>query len=407
MKKLAFLLLFIFAFSCQGTTNQSKTTLKCENSTLLAKGKGFEIRLSDYRYVQTLLNPKAKKYFSSHKQDLLNRIINRKVVLRYVIDSGLAKKYGIDKQMQDFKERYLSRLYVSKLASKMAGRITEKEIKERFKELFPKKSTENMTGYDRAFIRNEIFVKKYDKAVQKIYRDIREKIKLKGNVATYDGISVELDKKLDPKRRLDVATKLVSRKYFYNKAVSEGLNKDKEFQRAFNGMYEMKAKAVFLKEISKGITVSDDEAKKYYEEHKDEFSMPERAKAVVFLVKSEKKAKEIEKELEKKSWKKVAREYGKFRLKPKTYFKGKNDPIGTLIFLTKKKLLVAQVSEGTFAVIKVLERLPEKRITYADAAKYIKLRLKREKSKEKLKEKLDELRKTYNVKIFEQNLVCL
>ncbi|MDI6637384.1 MAG: peptidyl-prolyl cis-trans isomerase [Bacillota bacterium] len=48
---------------------------------------------------------------------------------------------------------------------------------------------------------------------------------------------------------------------------------------------------------SKDVTVSDDEVKKYYEEHKDEFKEPEQVRARHILVKDEKTAKEIEKEL--------------------------------------------------------------------------------------------------------------
>ena len=48
---------------------------------------------------------------------------------------------------------------------------------------------------------------------------------------------------------------------------------------------------------SKDVTINDDEVKKYYEEHKDEFKEPEQVRARHILVKDEKTAKEIEKEL--------------------------------------------------------------------------------------------------------------
>ena len=172
MKRLLILIFPLIILSCQGKTAEKKH-VHCSNSTVLAEGMGFKISLADYRYVQTLLNPRAKKFFLSHKEDLLDRMINRKVVLLYVRDSGLAKKYGLERDMEAFKKRYLSRLYVSKLASRKAGKVTDKEIEERFKELFPKRKVESMTDYDRAFIRNELTVKKYDEAVQEIYRSIR------------------------------------------------------------------------------------------------------------------------------------------------------------------------------------------------------------------------------------------
>lgn len=48
---------------------------------------------------------------------------------------------------------------------------------------------------------------------------------------------------------------------------------------------------------SKDVTINEDEVKKYYDEHKDEFKEPEQVKARHILVKDEKTAKDIEKQL--------------------------------------------------------------------------------------------------------------
>lgn len=48
---------------------------------------------------------------------------------------------------------------------------------------------------------------------------------------------------------------------------------------------------------SKDVTVSDDEVKKYYDEHKEDFKEPEKVKARHILVKDEKAANEVRKEL--------------------------------------------------------------------------------------------------------------
>ncbi|MDI7248427.1 MAG: peptidylprolyl isomerase [Bacillota bacterium] len=48
---------------------------------------------------------------------------------------------------------------------------------------------------------------------------------------------------------------------------------------------------------SKDVTINEDEIKKYYDEHKDEFKEPEQVKARHILVKDEKTAKDIEKQL--------------------------------------------------------------------------------------------------------------
>ncbi|MGE5586563.1 MAG: peptidyl-prolyl cis-trans isomerase [Bacillota bacterium] len=48
---------------------------------------------------------------------------------------------------------------------------------------------------------------------------------------------------------------------------------------------------------SKDVTINEDEVKKYYDEHKDEFKEPEQVKARHILVNDEKTAKDIEKQL--------------------------------------------------------------------------------------------------------------
>ena len=67
MKRLLILVFPLIILSCQGKTVEKKH-VHCSNSTVLAEGKGFKISLADYRYVQTLLNPRAKKFFLSHKR---------------------------------------------------------------------------------------------------------------------------------------------------------------------------------------------------------------------------------------------------------------------------------------------------------------------------------------------------
>ena len=420
-KLLVISLLSSLLISCNtGTDTQNvskfrkeKKEVICSENTTLAIGDNIRITVGDYKYVKKLLNPKAKKFFTSHPEDLLERMINRRLVIRYLKDSGLAERYGLIEKMEEFKKEYLSRYYVSAEAGKRAKTIKEEAIVKRFKELFPDKDPSKMTEADRKFIRNELKVKAYDRAVEEIYDEVRKKVQFKKNgktlIASCCGIELKMPTKKDEKKAKEKLTEKFLTEYFYRKAVEKGYDKNLEFQRTFTEYFATKAIDIFRKELKKGIKVSDEEIKEFYDKNKDKFLMPEKAQAVVFYFNSKDKAMEAKKELASKDWKSVARRFGRFSAKPKYYYNDPKDPIGTLIFMSgnKENVIVADLGENRFVVVKILKVVPQKQITLTEAKNYIKLRLSREKLREKEKEFLKELKKKYHVKMQRENLSCI
>ncbi|TCK04632.1 peptidyl-prolyl cis-trans isomerase [Phorcysia thermohydrogeniphila] len=413
----ALLLVAFISTSCESGVQKAETKKEtvCTEDTLLASGKGIRITLGDYRYVEELLKPKAKDYFSKHPEDLLNRMINRRLVIKYVEDSGLAKKYGLDREIERFKKEYLSRYYVSLQAQEVAEKVTDEEIVKRFKELFPDKDPSKMTEGDRKFIRNELKVKKYDEAVRDIYASVEKKIAFTQKdgrvVASCCGIEVAAEGKDTSKLKEKLKKELLT-EYFYRKAVEKGYDKNPEFQRMLTEYYAGKAIEVFRKELRKKITVTEEEIKRFYEQNREKFKMPERAKAVVFYFRSKERAEKAKEELEKgKDWKQVARAFAQFTAKEKSYYNDPKDPVGTLIFMggDKKagKVLIADLGSNRYIVVKVLKFIPPKEITLTEARNYITLRLEGEKLREKEKELLKSLREKYGVKLFRENFECL
>ncbi len=426
---LRFLFLFsltaLFLLSCSqtekvGEAKSPVNTLKegktkvCNDETLLAKGKGIRITLADYKYTLTLLTPKAKEFFKSHPEDLLKRMINRRLVLLYIKEKGLASKYGLDKEMEDFKEDYLSRLFVSREAQRRVGKITQEEIVKRFKELFPNKDPSKMNSADKEFIENELKVKKYDEAVSSIYKEVVKRIKFKEEkgtlVASCCGIEVKGKAGKNGKLEKEKLKEKLVRKYFYEKALEKGYDKEPSFKRMFTEYFAGKAIELFRKELSQGIKVSDEEMRRFYEENKEKFKMPPRVKAIVLYFKDRKKAQEAKELLEKgKSWQEVAHRFGQFNAKEKTYYKDFKDPIGVALFSLdspkERKPIIISLSSSSYAVIYPVKYLPEKVISFKEARNFIALRLKREKLREAEKEKLKELWKEYQVKLL--NLDCL
>jgi len=422
MKK-ALLLCLTLLISCGGAKErQEKAEVKtkreavCTPQTILAEGKGIRITLSDYKYTQGLLNERSKPFFSAHPEELLKRMINRRLVLKYVEDSGLAKKYGLNSEIEEFKKEYLSRLFVSEEAQKRLKPVTDEEIVRRFKELFPKKDPSKMSKGDKEFIRNELRVKHYDEAVKSIYSEVEKKLKFKREKGKLilNCCSIELSEPLkkgeDEKSLKEKLKEKFFKEYFYRKAVERGMDKNPEFRRMLTEYFANRAIEIFRRELKRDIHINPEEAKKFYDENKEKFKMPARAQAVVLLFRDKKSALEAKRMLESgKNWQDVARRFGKFKVTAKFYFKDPKDPIGSLLFGegTPKsgQVTVAQFGDKTYAVIYVIKAIPGGILPYEKVKRYVYLVLEREKLRELEEKKLKELWKEYGVRL--ENVNCL
>jgi hypothetical protein len=407
MKKLPFLLLlFLLLASCKGK-------VACTDETPLAVGDRIRVTVGDYRYAEKLLKEKARRYFSKHRKELLERIVNRRLVLRYIEDSTLKEKAHLKEKMEEFKKEYLARYFVSVEAQRRAEKVTDSEVISRFKELFPGKDPKNMSEGDRKFIRNELKVKKYSKAVKAIYAEVEKAIKFtsQGNriTASYDGVSVEANAGEKGVKRM-LKEKLIT-EYFYRKATERGYDKDKKFQKMLTEYTAEKAISILRKELEKNIEVTDSEITEFYRENKERFRLPERAKAVVFTAESQRQAKQIAKELRSGAdWKSVADKYS-LKVKERVYRNTVKDPVGALIFTVaggkENSVTVAQMEKNRYVVVKVEKVFPPETIDLEKVKRYIKMRIKAQKLRQAEKELLAELKSKYRVKLLEENLRCL
>jgi hypothetical protein len=305
MRKSLVLLSFLILFAgCGSKTPQEKSaqggssavkkvedsSKRCSLDTPLAEGKGIKVTLSDYQYTLKLLGPKAKNYFSAHPEELLKRMVNRRLVVAYVNQSGLAQRSGLAQEMEEFKKEWLSRYYVSAEAKKRLKPVTHQQIVERFKELFPKKDPSKMSKGDEEFIRHELQVREFDRAVNSLYQEIEKKLKLKKEgsrlVARCCSVEVSLpvpkgvnEQKL--KELKDTLKQKFFTEYFYKKAVEAGYDELPSFRHMYQEYYATRAVELFRKALESQIKVSDEEAKEFYEKNRNRFVMPDRAKAVV------------------------------------------------------------------------------------------------------------------------------
>lgn len=212
----------------------------------------------------------------------------------------------------------------------------------------------------------------------------------------------------------------------YNRVKSRFKN-DKDFEDALkknqmnpDQLKEQLRKNVLLdayvKNIESGVKVSDKEAKKYYENNKDKFKQPEKAKVSHIILRTgdkakydnpEKKINEVYEEIKNgKSFEEMAKKYSEDGSAQKGgslgYIqKGKTVPAFEKVAFDTK---VGEISEPFktkfgYHILKVTDKQEAGQKSFSEVTSKINEMLKSQKTKEKLNARLEELRNKYDVKI--------
>ncbi|MFQ6103994.1 MAG: peptidyl-prolyl cis-trans isomerase [Candidatus Glassbacteria bacterium] len=184
-----------------------------------------------------------------------------------------------------------------------------------------------------------------------------------------------------------------------------------------NRMHDAKMKILnekfFLTEVREKVDVSEEEIIEYYESHKEEYVKPEEVKVRHILVETEKEAQEILKELgEGKSFEDLAQD---FSIDMRT-----NDKGGDLGFISRGRT-VKEIEEVAFSlgpgeisdvvksrfgyhIVKVEARRPESIRSLDEMRELVISEVRRIKEEERSREVMSELKKKYNVRIFEDKI---
>ncbi len=90
-----------------------------------------------------------------------------------------------------------------------------------------------------------------------------------------------------------------------------GLNETQEYKQQIEAMEKELLASMAINQVLADVTITDDEAKKYYEDNKEAFSQPATVSAKHILVATEEEAKKIKDEIEKKelSFEEAAKKY--------------------------------------------------------------------------------------------------
>ncbi|MFK2823609.1 peptidylprolyl isomerase [Arcobacter sp. YIC-80] len=110
---------------------------------------------------------------------------------------------------------------------------------------------------------------------------------------------------LPKKAQEQVLTQIINKKLLAKKAMKEGIEKDKQFKDALERMKSDLAFQVWQQNQLRAMKISESEQKKFYNENKSKFKTPATLKARHILVKTEKEAKDLIKQLDKASKKEV------------------------------------------------------------------------------------------------------
>ncbi len=213
-----------------------------------------------------------------------------------------------------------------------------------------------------------------------------------------------------PEGRKQLLEQLILERLMRMEAENQQLYLDSDVRRKLDQQRTLiLQRALYDKEVRNKVNVTDDEIKKYYEEHKDEYKVPERVDIMRIVVKDSATADSLFDILKKAKgdstlFDSLARQYsitpdGKRGGLLKGITKGASPKeISEAAFKMKPgELKMLKTSKGNFVVFKLLAKHPEKYRKLDEVKLSIEAKLKREKEKQLFEQLKQELRKKYGV----------
>ena len=234
-----------------------------------------------------------------------------------------------------------------------------------------------------------------------------------------------------PEGRREFLDNLLTRRALMHEAESSGVEKDPTIQKQINEYKErLILQQLMQKNIEKDPAISDDEIKKYFEGHPEEFKESEQVRARHILVKLDPTADKGAKEAAKKKaqallalakkpgadFEKLAKENSQ---DPGTASRGGDlgfFPKGRMAkafedvaFAMKKPNQVSDVVETQFGfhIIQYLDRQVSKEKSFEEAKEQIRRRLAPQKQRESYQSFIDNVKKKHKIEIKEENLKAM
>lgn len=193
---------------------------------------------------------------------------------------------------------------------------------------------------------------------------------------------------------------------FTNALVQQGLTEDEYRKELAEQMIVNKLR----EEVTKDISVTEEEAMAYYDQHKDEFAQPEMVRVRHILVKTEEEAKKVMERVKKRGedFEKVAKEVSidegsKDKGGDLGYFsRGRMvKPFEDAAFSLKKKGEIKGPVKTQFGyhIIQLVDRKEPHKMEFSEVKDRILNDLKNEKEQKKMDDLVNELRSKANIKV--------
>jgi len=206
--------------------------------------------------------------------------------------------------------------------------------------------------------------------------------------------------------------RLIANKLLLREVSKEKIENDKEFQERFNDIKEqLLIEALLKKKITAQTQMSEDDLKKYYEEHKEDFKKDREINTRHILLKTEEEAKQVQAKLQKgEDFTELAKKYS---IDPNVRQTGGEigfQPKGSLIpefeNAAHKLTKVGQVSgivktQFGYHIIRLEGVKPPSYVSLEEVKDFIKQKNAQEKQKEVLEKYLEELKKNSKITINE------
>lgn len=224
--------------------------------------------------------------------------------------------------------------------------------------------------------------------------------------ASYDALPAEAKQQV-----LDQA---IDRKLLMDEAVKSGVQNDAEFKKALESIKKEMSLEIWMKKEFDKIKISDDAAKKFFDENSDNFMQPERVKARHILVETEADAKNIIKELGNLKEDKLVEKFAELARKSSKDPGGQNGgelgwfaknqmvkPFADSAFALKKGELTKAPVQTQFGyhVILLEDKQPSKKVDFNEAKENIKGMLQAEEFKKVVAEEVKKIREKAKITI--------
>lgn len=208
----------------------------------------------------------------------------------------------------------------------------------------------------------------------------------------------------DEKSKAEFLDRLLERKMLFLEAKERGLYLKSSYIEKLESFTENILLNILWEEITSEVKVSDEEIRKYYSEHLDEYKIPEKYKFVRIEVKEKSLAEEIFKRIKKgENPESLA---SKYSVAPdanrggivENYTKG-SYPKEYYDYVSKMKvneMKVFEIKENkNFAIVKLLEKFPEKLRPIEEVKDMIERRILTDKQRGRWNEFIEELKNKY------------